>query len=73
MDFNYGQHVQDTDWVDAIQIISPLCRSEVQGKVEVQFKAKGMMCNNFSRFLFCSNECICKISWRFTINSKKFF
>lgn len=42
MDFNYGQHVQDTDWVDAIQIISPLCRSEVQGKVEVQFKAKGM-------------------------------
>ena len=28
---------------------------------------------NFSRFLFCSNECICKISWRFTINQKSFF
>ena len=42
MDFNYGQNVKDNEWIDAIQIIQPACRSEVSGWVQVKFKAPGM-------------------------------
>lgn len=42
-DFNHGQNAdKNTEWVQAIQIIEPACRSEVKGLVTVKFTAAGM-------------------------------
>jgi hypothetical protein len=42
-DFNHGQQVDaNTEWMQAIRIIEPACRSEVKGMVTVKFTAKGM-------------------------------
>jgi len=42
-DFNHGQNAdKNTEWVQAIQIIEPACRSEVKGLVTVKFNAVGM-------------------------------
>lgn len=42
-DFNHGQTVgENAEWVQAIQIVEPACRSEVKGIVNVKFNAKGM-------------------------------
>ncbi|MDR2774014.1 MAG: glycoside hydrolase family 16 protein [Tannerella sp.] len=42
-DFNYGQNTdKNTEWIQAIQVIEPACRSEVKGQVIVKFKAPGM-------------------------------
>lgn len=42
LDFNYGQGVGDSEWIQAVEIIEPACRSDVKGKVTVRFKAVGM-------------------------------
>lgn len=42
-DFNYGQTEKgNSGWVQSIQIVSPACRSDVKGRVNVRFRAKGM-------------------------------
>ncbi|MBQ5663840.1 MAG: family 16 glycosylhydrolase [Bacteroidaceae bacterium] len=41
-DFDYGQGVKKEDWVQAIRLLQPECRSNVSGKVEVKFVAPGM-------------------------------
>ena len=42
-DFNHGQNSgTDTEWVQAIQIVKPACRSDVKGSITVVFTAKGM-------------------------------
>lgn len=42
-DFNHGQNVdKNTEWIQAIQIIEPACRSEAKGEVTVKFTAAGM-------------------------------
>ena len=41
MDFNYGQHVQDTDWVDAIQIIVRYVEVKYKGKLRCNLRQKG--------------------------------
>lgn len=42
-DFNHGQNTDtNTEWVQAIQIVEPACRSEVKGLVTVRFTAVGM-------------------------------
>lgn len=42
-DFNYGQTGNEhTEWVQCIEIVSPECRSDVDGRVTVKFKAPGM-------------------------------
>ncbi|WP_234367712.1 glycoside hydrolase family 16 protein [Parabacteroides pacaensis] len=43
MDFNYGQNVKDSEWKESIQIIEPVCRSEISGWTSVKFKAPGMV------------------------------
>jgi hypothetical protein len=43
LDFNYGDPAnKNEDWVPAIQIIEPPCRSEITGPITVKFKAPGM-------------------------------
>lgn len=41
-DFNYGQSMADTMWVEAVTVSEPACRSEVSGRVVVRFEARGM-------------------------------
>jgi len=41
-DFNHGQNDRITDWVQAIQIIEPACRTAVNGSLTVKFRATGM-------------------------------
>ena len=41
-DFNYGQNMADSMWVEAITVSEPACRSEVSGRVTVRFEAPGM-------------------------------
>lgn len=42
-DFNHGQTSdENAEWIQAIQIVEPACRSEVKGIVKVTFQAKGM-------------------------------
>lgn len=46
-DFNYGQTGNEhSEWVQSIEIISPECRSDVNGKVTVKFRAPGMAIAN---------------------------
>lgn len=43
VDFNHGQNDNDgTEWVQSIQIVEPMCRTDVKGTVKVTFKAPGM-------------------------------
>lgn len=42
VDFNHEQNAdKNTEWVQAIQIIDPACRSEVKGLVTVKFTRCG--------------------------------
>ena len=41
-DFDYGKGAKKEDWVQAIRLLQPECRSTVSGKVEVKFVAPGM-------------------------------
>jgi predicted alpha-1,2-mannosidase len=42
-DFNHGQNDNRvSDWVQSIQIVEPACRSEVEGTIEIKFRAPGM-------------------------------
>ncbi|MDR0865857.1 MAG: family 16 glycosylhydrolase [Candidatus Symbiothrix sp.] len=41
-DFDYNYNVKTADWQEAIQIIRPACRSEIQGITQVEFVAHGM-------------------------------
>ena len=42
VDFNHGTNSGNDEWIQAIQIVEPACRSEVNGAVSVKFKALGM-------------------------------
>ena len=42
LDFDFGQGVKKEDWVQAIRLLQPECRSDVSGRVEVKFVAPGM-------------------------------
>lgn len=42
LDFNYGQAAAGDEWVQAIRVISPLCRSKVSGDVRIEFEAQNM-------------------------------
>ena len=41
-DFSYGEGVENNEWIQAIKVIEPACRSHVKGKVNISFQAKGM-------------------------------
>lgn len=41
-DFDFGQGVKNEDWVQAIRLLHPECRSTVSGEVKVEFIAPGM-------------------------------
>ena len=42
LDFDFGKDVKNEDWVQAIRVLQPECRSDISGKVEVRFVAPGM-------------------------------
>ena len=43
VDFNHGQNKDgNSEWVQTIRLIEPICRSEVKGRVIIKFKAEGM-------------------------------
>ena len=43
IDFNHGQNNNmNAEWIQAIQIIEPACRSDVKGNVMIKFSASGM-------------------------------
>lgn len=39
--FSYGEGVENNEWIQAIKVIEPACRSHVKGKVNISFQAKG--------------------------------
>lgn len=41
-DFNYGQATGGDEWIQAIRVTSPACRSEIAGSVPIEFEAPGM-------------------------------
>jgi hypothetical protein len=42
LEFNYGQDTEGDEWVEAIEVISPELRSEIQSNTTVEFEALGM-------------------------------
>jgi len=42
VDFNHGKSTGNEEWIQAIQIVEPACRTDVKGNVNVTFKAPGM-------------------------------
>ncbi len=42
LNFDFGNGVRNEDWVQAIRLLQPDCRSTVSGEVEVKFVARGM-------------------------------
>ncbi|MCD7974037.1 MAG: family 16 glycosylhydrolase [Candidatus Azobacteroides sp.] len=46
VDFNHGQYDKESEWIQAISIIEPACRSDIQGNVTIRFKAENMQTVN---------------------------